>query len=75
MFKVINYKLLILAFIIGMFLDIKFNNSKQIVYKFPNPTNVKKVIYENGDGTCFKMDYKLVDCDENSIETPIISKN
>lgn len=52
-----NFLYFIVSFSIGMLFVYSLKPSKKIVIKFPNPSNIDKVVYTDTNDTCYK--YKI----------------
>ncbi len=55
----------ILAFSIGLFFAYITHPAPEVVLKFPSPTNVDKVTYQDKNGQCYKYQADEVACDEH----------
>lgn len=73
-FKIINFKIFLLAFIIGM-IFIYLKDEKKIITVYPTPHNKKKVQFKDIADNCYKYEFNEINCpsDSNKIKTlPII---
>jgi hypothetical protein len=72
----LDFKYFIVSFSIGMLFVYMYQPKKEIVYKFPNPNNVDKVLYKDNEGVCYKFKYEKKNCEvltDNEIkEHPIV---
>ncbi len=60
----IRFFYFIASFAIGLFVVYVFQPPPEIVYKFPNPFNVGKIIYKHDD-VCYKYSATSHDCPLN----------
>tara|TARA_B100001094_G_C18033323_1_gene721261 strand:+ start:507 stop:722 length:216 start_codon:yes stop_codon:yes gene_type:complete len=60
-----------ISFCIGIFLVYVITPFPDIVFTFPTPDNVDDTIYNNSNGSCYKYKATQVQCDSNTIKTPI----
>jgi hypothetical protein len=49
---------------IGLFLVYILKPSQTVIVKYPNLENTDTVVYRDRNGTCFKYETKVVDCDK-----------
>lgn len=49
---------------IGLFLVYILKPSQTVIVKYPNLENADTVVYRDRNGTCFKYETKVVDCDK-----------
>jgi len=72
----IKLNLFLISFSIGIFYVYMIQPKKELVYRFPNPNNVSKLIYEDNNETCYKYKVEEKKCSElnkNEIKSqPII---
>ena len=68
-----NFQYFILAFSIGMLYVYMYKPKTQIVFKFPNPNNVDKIVYNDNNDACYKYNYEEKDCD--NIDSSKIKKH
>ena len=54
----LDFRYFIGSFAIGMLFVYMYQPKKEIVYKFPNPNNVDKVVYKDKDDACYKFKYE-----------------
>lgn len=65
MFQRLQIIPLIIGIIIGVIAIFFIKPEKTIVYKYPNPENLEKIIYKDKNGICYGYSSKKVDCDKN----------
>ena len=70
MFK-FNSMYFLISFCIGIFLVYVITPFPDIIFTFPTPDNVDDTIYNNSNGTCYKYKATQVECDMNTINTPL----
>ena len=58
----LDFRYFIISFSIGMLFVYMYQPEKKIVYKFPNPNNVDKVVYKDKNDACYKFKYDKKDC-------------
>lgn len=58
----IDFKYLILGFVVGIFLVYITQSKPKIVIKYPTPDNVGKVTYTDNSGTCYKYKAEKTEC-------------
>lgn len=62
----------ILAFAIGMLIVYMTSPVPEVVYKYPTPENVGKVIYQDDSENCYKYDSEEIDCPEKEKEIKVV---
>lgn len=68
----INFKVFLLAFLVGVIAVYLTAPMHDVVYKFPSPDNVGKFTYKNeSDNSCYKFIAKSVVCDGSVMDQPI----
>ena len=75
--KLINIKVFLISFAIGMFIIYITEPDKKIIYVYPNPSNVDKIDFKDKADNCFNFDYKSVKCpkDMKKIEQYSVQSN
>ena len=73
----INVKYFLMAFALGLLGCYMFTPPPQVVVKFPSPHNAGKVMYRDGNDTCFMYRADRVSCprDRKQIRDQPISEN
>lgn len=66
-----NFRAFIISFAIGIFFVYVFQPPKRIVYKFPNPESAKRDIYQDANGTCYKIEAAETRCNNSAKYQPI----
>jgi hypothetical protein len=68
MFKYINFKVFIIAFVIGILYNY-ISDDKKIIFMYPTPDNVNTLQYKDKSDNCFTYDLKEMSCpsDDNLI--------
>lgn len=56
----------LLALAVGIFHVYITSPAKRIVYKYPTPDNINKIIYRDDAGTCYKYKMEEGPCPKNS---------
>ena len=69
MFK-FNSLYFFISFCIGLFLVYIITPYPEVIYTFPTPDNLD-IIYNNYNKSCYKYNATEVECNENTIKTPI----
>ena len=68
MFGLINTKLFLISFAIGMFFVYISEVEPKIIHIYPSPDNIDKFIYKDDAENCFKFGYQEVKCPLNPKE-------
>ena len=61
----ISLPIFLISLAIGLFVVYIFGPEKKVVYVYPTPENVKKMLIRDKTGGCFKYESKEVDCPSN----------
>lgn len=64
--KFLNVPLFIISLSIGLFLAYITAPSPEVIYVYPTPENVDKILYKDYGGTCYKLDANEVSCPNDS---------
>ena len=51
--------------VFGVLLVVFFRFEKEIIYKYPHPNTIQKLVYKDQNGACYKYNVNEVNCDEN----------
>ena len=62
MFGIINTRLFLISFFIGIFFAYISDQQQKIIYIYPSPDNVDTVVYTDEADNCFKFSYEEVGC-------------
>lgn len=65
MIKHIRIWYLLFGIVIGFIGIFIVKPVRNIIYKYPNPTNVGKITYKDKNDVCYKYKVTEVDCDKN----------
>jgi hypothetical protein len=65
MIKHISIVPLLVGLAVGAVAILMIKPEKDVVYKYPNPSNKEKLIYKDKNGVCYQYVAKKVDCDKN----------
>lgn len=64
--KYIKLEAFIISFAIGILYVYLVQPKKEVVYRFPNPNNINKLVYTDKNETCYKYDVEEKNCNELS---------
>ena len=64
--KYIKLEAFIISFAIGILYVYLVQPKKEVVYRFPNPNNIDKLVYTDKNETCYKYDVKEKNCNQLS---------
>ena len=73
-FKFVSF---VASFIIGLFILSFFKETKQIVYVYPTPENIKEYMFQDDTDNCFILDMEEMNCPQDKtliFKTPIQSQ-
>tara|TARA_Y100000591_G_C21575188_1_gene565439 strand:+ start:79 stop:345 length:267 start_codon:yes stop_codon:yes gene_type:complete len=76
--KYIKLNVFLISFSIGIFYVYMVQPQKEVVYRFPNPDNVSKLVYKDNNDTCYKYKVEERNCSElnkNQIKSQPILEN
>jgi len=76
--KFLNVPLFIISLSLGLFVAYITAPSPEVIYVYPTPDNVDKILYKDHSGTCYKLDVNEINCpnDSSKIHTiPIQNRN
>ena len=62
----INFPTFIIALALGLFITYITQPQDKIVYVYPKPDNVEKLLFKNLADTCYHFKSEEVDCNEKS---------
>jgi hypothetical protein len=66
MVKYIDFTYFLVSFSLGLCLVYILGTDIKVITVYPNPTNVKDILYKDSAGECFRMDYKEVKCSKHA---------
>jgi hypothetical protein len=75
--KFINPHVFIIAFVVGIIIVYISHPQPTIIYKYPNPDNTGKLIYQDDNENCYKYESIEVKCPSDPkliIDHPLIIK-
>lgn len=64
--QLISLPIFIVSLSIGLFAVYITNPKKEVIYIYPKPDNVDKMLYKDKGGDCFKFESKEVQCPVDS---------
>ena len=76
--KYIKIEYFIISFAIGILYVYLVQPKKEVVYRFPNPNNLDKLVYTDKNDNCYKYKVEETNCTEvnkNDIKTQPIVEN
>lgn len=76
--KYIKIEYFIISFAIGILYVYLVQPKKEVVYRFPNPNNLDKLVYTDKNDNCYKYKVEEKNCTEvnkNDIKTQPIVEN
>jgi hypothetical protein len=62
MFGIIDTRLFLISFFIGIFFAYISDPQQKVIYIYPSPDNVDNVVYKDEADNCFKFSHEEVDC-------------
>lgn len=62
MFGLINTRVFLISFAIGIFFAYISDPEQKVIYIYPSPDNVDKFVYKDQADNCFKFAYDEVGC-------------
>ena len=65
MLSYFEWKPFFVGLLIGLLLLMFFKPAKEVIYKYPHPKTVEKLVYKDQNGACYKYSVSEVDCDKN----------
>mgnify|MGYP006272949315 CR=1 FL=1 len=65
MFSYFEWKPFLLGLLVGGVLLLFFKPAKPIIYKYPHPKTIERLIYRDVNGACYSYNVSEVDCDKN----------
>jgi hypothetical protein len=61
----ISLPIFLISLAVGLFVVYIFGPEKKVVYVYPTPENIKKMLIRDKTGGCFKYEPTEVDCPSN----------
>ena len=70
-FNKISIPIFLISLFIGIFFVYIFGSDKKVIYVYPTPDNINRILYKDKADNCFYFDEKEVECpkDESLIST------
>lgn len=65
LFNLINLRIFLISFAIGLFLIYIYGPEMKTIYIYPTPENVDKIIFKDHADNCFQFDSYDVECPKN----------
>ena len=65
MFSYFEWKPFFVGLVLGLILIVVFRPTKDIIYKYPHPKTIEKLVYRDPSSACYTYSVKEVDCDAN----------
>jgi len=65
LFNLINLRIFLISFAIGLFLVYIYGPEMKTIYIYPSPENVDKIIFKDDADNCFQFDSYEVECPKN----------
>jgi hypothetical protein len=65
-FNKISISVFLISLCIGIFFVYIFGSDRKIIYVYPTPENVNKILYKDKADNCFQLDSKEVKCPTDS---------
>ena len=65
-FDKISLPVFLISLSIGIFFVYIFGSDRKIIYVYPTPENVNKILYKDKAYNCFKLESKEVKCPTDS---------
>jgi hypothetical protein len=62
--RFVDFRWFFIAFFVGIIIVYAMAPPHKIVYRFPSPQNADKIVYSHMDGSCYKFDATMVECNE-----------
>jgi len=62
----ISIPVFLISLSIGIFFVYIFGSDRKIIYVYPTPENVNKILYKDKADNCFKLESKEVKCPTDS---------
>jgi len=62
MFGIIDTRLFLISFFIGIFFSYISDPQQKVIYIYPSPDNVDSVVYKDEADNCFKFSHEEVGC-------------
>ena len=63
--KYISLPVFLISFALGLFFVYIFGTDRKIIYVYPTPDNIEKVLFRDATDQCFKYAAEKVPCPEN----------
>ncbi len=67
-FRLINWPIFIISFIVGVIFITYFAPDRRTVYVYPTPETVNEVQYKDAAGNCFEMEEEKTKCPSNKTD-------
>jgi hypothetical protein len=64
--KFISVPVFIISLALGLFFVYMYGEDRKVVYVYPTPDNVAKILYKDRSDNCFQVKATEVDCAEAS---------
>ena len=65
MFSYFEWKPFFIGLVLGVLLLIFFKPTKDIIYKYPHPKTIERLVYRDKNTACYNYSVSEVDCDKN----------
>jgi hypothetical protein len=71
LFNYISLPVFLVSFAIGIFLTYVLGPENKIIYIYPSPENINKVLFKDHAENCFYFEQKEVECPNESLLSTI----
>jgi len=65
-FNFIHFPTFIISLSIGLFITYLYQPKKHVIYVYPNPNNLNKILYKDNADNCFMFKGNELKCPTNS---------
>jgi hypothetical protein len=65
MFSYFEWKPFLIGLVLGVLLLIFFKPVKEVIYKYPHPKTIERLVYRDENKACYQYGVTEVDCDKN----------
>jgi len=65
-FNYISFPIFIISFAIGIFFVYLWGPDKKIIYVYPTPENVDKILFKDNADNCFYFEETEIECPSNN---------